>query len=67
MVAQRVLDGVAELPVTDGRTTSVTAGVARFPADGTDAESIIAAAQGALERARSERRGTVETPEGSAS
>ncbi|MEA2606918.1 MAG: hypothetical protein QOI00_1675 [Chloroflexota bacterium] len=64
MVAQRVVDGVAELPTIDGRMTSVTAGVARFPTDGTDAESVIAAAHGALERARSARRGTVETTEG---
>jgi diguanylate cyclase (GGDEF)-like protein len=63
MVAQRVLDGVAELPATDGPTISVTAGVARFPTDGTDAESVIAAARGALDRARAERRGTVETTE----
>ncbi len=62
-VAQRVLDGVAELPGTDGRAISVTAGVARFPTDGTDAESVIAAAKAALERARSEGRGTVETTE----
>ena len=65
MVAQRVLDGIAELPAIDGRATSVTAGVARFPTDGTDAESVIAAAHGALDRARSERRGTVETAEAS--
>ena len=63
MVAQRVLDGIAELPAIDGRTISVTAGVARFPSDGADTESVIGAAQGALERARTERRGTVETTE----
>jgi diguanylate cyclase (GGDEF)-like protein len=63
MVAQRVLDGVSELPIGEGRAISVTAGVARFPTDGTDAESVIAAAQGALERARADRRGTVETTE----
>jgi diguanylate cyclase (GGDEF)-like protein len=63
MVAQRVVDGVAQLPATDGRLISVSAGVARFPADGTDAEGIIAAAQSALDRARSERRGTVESTE----
>ncbi|TMQ68972.1 MAG: hypothetical protein E6K80_13235 [Candidatus Eisenbacteria bacterium] len=61
MVAQRVLDGVAEMPAADGRTISVTAGVARFPTDGTDAENLIMAARGALDRARAERRGTVET------
>jgi diguanylate cyclase (GGDEF)-like protein len=65
MVAQRVVDGVAALPATDGQAISVTAGVARFPTDGTDAESVIAAARGALDRARTERRGTVETTEAS--
>jgi GGDEF domain-containing protein len=65
MVAQRVVDGVRELPAGNGRTVSVTAGVARFPVDGTDAESVIAAAQGALDRARADRRGTVESTEAS--
>jgi len=65
MVAQRVLDGVAELSPTDGQPISVTAGVARFPTDGTDPESVIAAARGALDRARADRRGTVETTEAS--
>ena len=63
MVAQRVLDGVRELPVSDGRSVTVTAGVARFPADGTDADSIIAAAQSAVDRGRAARRGAVETTE----
>lgn len=63
MVAQRVLDGVGELEGADGRPISVTAGVARFPSDGADSEAILAAAQAALERARGDRRGTVETTE----
>jgi diguanylate cyclase (GGDEF)-like protein len=63
MVAQRVLDGIAELPALDSGAISVTAGVARFPADGTDSETVIAAAQAALDRARADRRGTVETTE----
>ena len=37
----RVLEGVAELPESAGRRISVSAGVARFPVDGTDAESIV--------------------------
>jgi diguanylate cyclase (GGDEF)-like protein len=67
MVARRVLDGVAELGQGGAGATvvSVTAGVARFPTDGTDAESVIAAAQGALEHARSARKGTVEATGGS--
>ena len=62
-VAQRVLDGVAELPAVEGQAISVTAGVARFPSDGTDAESVITAARAALDRARVDARGTVETTE----
>ena len=62
-VAQRVLDGVRDLPSADGRSISITAGVARFPTDGTDAESLIGAAQSALDRGRAERRGSVETTE----
>jgi diguanylate cyclase (GGDEF)-like protein len=61
MVAQRVLDGVAELENVGGRRVSVTAGVARFPTDGTDAESVIEAAKGALDKARTMSRGTVES------
>jgi len=63
-VARRVLDGIAELPEIGGRRVSVSAGVARFPADGTDAEAILAAAQAALERGRAEGRGSVETAAG---
>jgi diguanylate cyclase (GGDEF)-like protein len=63
-VARRVLDGIAALPEIGGRRVSVSAGVARFPADGTDGEAIVAAAQAALERARSEGRGSLETTTG---
>jgi len=62
-VAQRVVDGIAELPDVGGHPVSVAAGVARFPNDGTDTESILAAAQGALERSRTGGRGEVETTE----
>ena len=61
MVAQRVLDGVAGLGEVGGRRVSVTAGVARFPTDGGDVPSVIAAAHAALERARSEQPGRVTT------
>ena len=63
-VARRVLDGVAELPEIGGRRVSITAGVARFPTDGTDADSIVAAAKAAVARSRSEGRGPVETTPG---
>ncbi|MEA2610078.1 MAG: hypothetical protein QOJ75_2321 [Chloroflexota bacterium] len=57
-VAQRVLDGIKALPAVAGRPITVSAGVARFPADGDDSESLIASATNALARARDEGRGT---------
>ena len=62
-VAQRVLDGIADLPNVAGRAITITAGVARFPSDGADSDSVVAAARAALDRARAEGRGTVETTE----
>jgi diguanylate cyclase (GGDEF)-like protein len=62
-VARRVLEGVAELEAVGGRPVSVTAGVARFPADGTDADGVIAAARAALDHAKAAARGSVETTE----
>jgi diguanylate cyclase (GGDEF)-like protein len=59
IVAKRVQDGIAALPTESGRAVSVSAGVARFPADGTDAEGLIAAATAALEQAKAERPGSV--------
>ena len=59
MVARRVLEGIAALPAVAGRNVSVSAGVARFPADGADSESLIAAATAALARARDEGAGSV--------
>jgi diguanylate cyclase (GGDEF)-like protein len=59
VVARRVLDGIAALPAVGGRVISVSAGVARFPTDGTDAESLIAAATDGLARARAAGRGSV--------
>jgi diguanylate cyclase (GGDEF)-like protein len=47
-VARRVLDAIARLEAVDGHTISVSAGIARFPQDGTDAESLIAAARATL-------------------
>jgi diguanylate cyclase (GGDEF)-like protein len=59
IIAKRVQDGIAALPTEAGRVISVSAGVARFPADATDAEGLIASATAALERAKSERPGSV--------
>jgi diguanylate cyclase (GGDEF)-like protein len=60
-VAQRVLDGIRALPAVAGRPITVSAGVARFPADGASSEGLIAAATAALNRAREEGRGRVST------
>jgi diguanylate cyclase (GGDEF)-like protein len=67
LVAQRILDGIAALPAVAGRPITVSAGVAHFPVDGTDAAGLIAAATEGLARARAEGRGTVASgiaPEG---
>lgn len=47
-VARRVIDGISKLEAVEGLPISVSAGVARFPQDGTDAESLLAAARSAL-------------------
>ena len=48
LVAKRVLDGIARLDAVDGHTVTVSAGVARFPQDGTDAASLLDSARAAL-------------------
>lgn len=58
-VARRVLAGVAALPDVAGRRPSVSVGVARFPADGTSADELLFAAQGALAAARESGPGTL--------
>jgi diguanylate cyclase (GGDEF)-like protein len=56
-VARRVMDEIAALPPVHGQRISVSAGVARFPADGTTAEALMAAAEEALAEARRRGRG----------
>ena len=51
-VAQRVLDGVSELPTIGQTSITVSAGVAQFPEDGTTAEEMLAAAAAALSEAQ---------------
>jgi len=58
-VARRVRDGIATLEAVSGHTVTVSAGVARFPQDGADAESVLAAARAAVEGA-GERSAIVE-------
>jgi diguanylate cyclase (GGDEF)-like protein len=58
-VARRVLAGVARLPQVAGRQVTVSAGVARFPADATTADDLLAAAEHALAAARAEGAGAL--------
>ncbi len=58
-VAQRILSAVAALPQTDGRPTSVSIGVARFPVDGASSDELLRAASAALQTARGAGRGTI--------
>jgi diguanylate cyclase (GGDEF)-like protein len=59
MVARRVLEGIVALPAVAGRSVSVSAGVAQFPADGADSEALIAAATEALVRAKETGAGSM--------
>ena len=58
MVAQRIVAAIAAQPPVAGRPISVSAGVARFPSDASDVETLIAAAKDGLAKARAEGRGT---------
>jgi diguanylate cyclase (GGDEF)-like protein len=60
-VAQRVVDSVAELPAVGGRPVTIAVGLARFPIDGSDADSVLAAAESALGRSQPAARGEAET------
>jgi diguanylate cyclase (GGDEF)-like protein len=58
-VAQRVLDAVAALEPVGGHVVTISAGVARFPADGASGEELLVAAETALEQARTAAPGTI--------
>jgi diguanylate cyclase (GGDEF)-like protein len=58
-VARRVLGRVAGIQPVDGMTVSASAGVARFPADGTSADDLMAAARAALQEAKATGAGTL--------
>jgi diguanylate cyclase (GGDEF)-like protein len=58
MVTQRIVAAIAALPPVAGRPITVSAGVARFPADASDVETLIATAKDGLARARADGRGT---------
>ena len=60
LVARRVLDGIAALAPVGGQPITVSAGIARFPTDGTTADDLLSAADAALLRARASGGGTME-------
>ncbi len=51
-VARRVIEGIAKLESIEGHRIALSAGVARFPIDAGDVESLLDAARGALDQAR---------------
>jgi diguanylate cyclase (GGDEF)-like protein len=58
-VARRVLDAVAALEPVGDHVITVSAGVARFPVDGTSGEELLASAEAALGQARAAAPGTI--------
>jgi diguanylate cyclase (GGDEF)-like protein len=58
-VARRVVDGVAALAPVAGAALSVSAGVAKVPTDGANADELLASAQAALAAARATGPGTL--------
>jgi diguanylate cyclase (GGDEF)-like protein len=62
-VARRVLDAVAGRPEISGRSFTVSAGVARFPADGASSEELVRAAGDALQGAKSSGPGAMAAAE----
>jgi diguanylate cyclase (GGDEF)-like protein len=58
-VAARIVEAVAAKPLAGDRRTTVSAGLARFPTDGTTRDELIAAAVAALAAARAVGPGTL--------
>lgn len=58
-VVTRIIDAVAARPAIGGRTFTVSAGLARFPGDGTTEAELMTAAAAALDAARAVGPGTL--------
>ncbi len=58
-VARRVIESVGRLAPVQGHVTTVSAGIARFPADGTTADGLIGAAREAMLQARGQGPGQI--------
>jgi diguanylate cyclase (GGDEF)-like protein len=52
VVAERLVRGIAAMPPVDGRTISVSAGIAGFPLDGRTPDELLAVAEDAMHAAR---------------
>lgn len=61
LVARRVLEGIGALRAAGGKPVTVSAGVATFPTDGTNADDLLSAAGEALVRARAAGGGGMST------
>jgi diguanylate cyclase (GGDEF)-like protein len=59
VVADRILRALEALGPVGGRDVTVSAGIARFPADGTSADELLRSALGALEGARASGAGVI--------
>ena len=59
IVADRILRALDALGPVDGNAVTVSAGIARFPADGTSADELLNSALGALEGARTSGVGVI--------
>lgn len=59
VVAERILRALDAMGPVHGSPVTVSAGVARFPADGTSADELLGSALGALEGARASGRGVI--------
>jgi diguanylate cyclase (GGDEF)-like protein len=62
VVARRIQEALARLPEIHGRRVSVSAGIARFPADGTTGEELIEVAEAALAAAKRAGHGQIGEP-----
>jgi diguanylate cyclase (GGDEF)-like protein len=58
-VVRRIVEAVAARPAIAGRTFTVSAGLARFPIDGTTTEALVGAATAALRAAQATGPGTL--------
>jgi GGDEF domain-containing protein len=59
VVADRILRALDALGPVGGRAVTVSAGIARFPADGTSADELLESALGALDGARTSGAGVI--------